>query len=72
MFDTQHTGEIDARELKAAMKAFGLDVKKEDIKNIMRGIKKDTKDTVNFAEFTNIMVPRLVGNILFVMLKLKA
>lgn len=31
LFDTQHSGEIDSRELKAIMRAFGIEIKKEQI-----------------------------------------
>lgn len=34
LFDSKNTGEIDARELKAIMKAFGIEVKKQDIRDI--------------------------------------
>ena len=34
IFDSKNTGEIDARELKAIMKAFGMEVKKQDIRDI--------------------------------------
>lgn len=34
IFDSKNTGEIDARELKAIMKAFGMEVKKQDVRNI--------------------------------------
>lgn len=29
-----YTGEIDARELKAIMKAFGMEIKKQDVRDI--------------------------------------
>lgn len=34
IFDSKNTGEIDARELKAIMKAFGMEVKKQDVRDI--------------------------------------
>lgn len=34
IFDSKNTGEIDARELKAIMKAFGMDIKKQDVRDI--------------------------------------
>ena len=37
-----------------------MDVKKEDVRNIMSDIGKDIGDPINFSEFVKIMVPRLV------------
>lgn len=34
LFDSKSTGEIDARELKAIMKAFGIEVKKQDVRDL--------------------------------------
>ncbi len=62
LFDSQQVGEIDARELKAIMRAFGIFVKKQDIKNIFREMNKDINETINFNEFVGIMSYRLVPN----------
>jgi centrin-1 len=43
------------------MKAFGLDIKKHDIRVIMRSINKDITETITFQEFANLMIPR-IGN----------
>ncbi|KAL4510108.1 hypothetical protein ABPG72_010301 [Tetrahymena utriculariae] len=59
LFDTQHSGEIDSRELKAIMRAFGLDVKKDQITLIYKELNKDINEGINFQEFTNIMAPKL-------------
>lgn len=34
IFDSKNTGEIDARQLKAIMKAFGMEIKKQDVRDI--------------------------------------
>ena len=60
LFDTSHNNCIDARELKAAMKAFGIEAKKEDIRNSMKNIGKEISDTIVFEEFVKIMLPKLV------------
>ena len=60
MFDTGHNGSIDARELKAAMKAFGIEAKKDDIRNAMKNIGKDVNETIVFDEFVRIITPKLV------------
>ena len=60
LFDTGHSNSIDARELKAAMKAFGIDAKKEDVRNAMRNVGKEPTESIIFDEFVRIMTPRLV------------
>jgi len=47
------------------MKAFGIDAKKDDVRNAMRNIGKDVNETLVFEEFVKIMAPRLVPCILF-------
>ncbi|KAF7458183.1 putative centrin [Cryptosporidium felis] len=37
VFDTDHNGQVDMRELKAALRALGFDVKKGDIELLMTG-----------------------------------
>lgn len=60
LFDTHQVGEIDARELKAIMRAFGVEVNKGDILSIMNSLGKNVNETINFNEFLNVMSPRLV------------
>lgn len=44
IFDSKNTGEIDARELKAIMKAFGMDIKKQDVRDIYAELGKEIKE----------------------------
>ena len=37
LFDTDHSGSIDYRELKAAMRALGFEVKKEELRKMCAG-----------------------------------
>ena len=60
LFDTSHNNSIDVRELKAIMKAFGIDVKKEELKNAIKGLGKEPTDQIVFEEFVKIITPRLV------------
>ena len=46
LFDSEQTGQIDARELKAAFKAFGFDIKKPDL---VRLLKKDLNKDMNIC-----------------------
>jgi centrin-1 len=52
-------GQIDARELKAIMKAFGVEAKKQDIRDLFADHGKDVKEGINFSEFTAMMSSRM-------------
>ena len=41
LFDTDHSGSIDYRELKAAMRALGFEVKKEELRKMITDIDAD-------------------------------
>jgi len=60
LFDSKNTGEIDARELKAIMKAFGIEVKKQDIRDLYSEMGKDIKDGLNFQDFVGVMTSKMV------------
>lgn len=62
LFDTGRNNSIDARELKAAMRAFGIEARKDDVRNSMKSIGKDINETLVFEEFVKIMAPKLVSN----------
>ena len=56
-----NAGEIDARELKAIMKAFGMEVKKQDLRDIYAELGKELKEGLNFNEFSGVMTSRMVN-----------
>ena len=60
LFDSKNTGEIDARELKAIMKAFGIEIKKQDIRDLYSEMGKDIKDGLNFQDFVGVMTSKMV------------
>lgn len=60
IFDSKNTGEIDARELKAIMKAFGMEIKKQDVRDIYAELGKEIKEGLNFNEFLGVMTNRMV------------
>lgn len=62
IFDSKNTGEIDARELKAIMKAFGMEIKKQDVRDIYAELGKEIKEGLNFNEFMGVMTTRMVKN----------
>jgi centrin-1 len=55
LFDTDHSGAVDAREMKAAMRALGFDVKKEQVRQMLTDIGKDAADTIDFDEFCELL-----------------
>ena len=60
LFDTNHSGTIDARELKAAMRALGHEVTKPMCAAMFREVDKDpTENELNFNDFCKVMAPRL-------------
>ena len=65
IFDSKNTGEIDARELKAIMKAFGMDIKKQDVRDIYSELGKEIKEGLTFNEFVTVMSNRMVNPNLF-------
>ncbi len=61
LFDTDGSGTIDARELKAAMRALGFQVKKAEIRKMISDIDKDESGAIELDEFTEMMTGKMVG-----------
>jgi len=59
LFDTEHSGAIDARELKAALRALGFEVKKEDVRKMLSDIGKDPSEPIEFNDFCEMMRGRM-------------
>merc|ERR1712086_451923 len=55
LFDADASGEIDVRELKAAMRSLGFEVKNEELKKMVSDIDGDGNGTIDFAEFLAVM-----------------
>lgn len=60
LFDTDGSGSIDARELKAAMRALGFQVKKAEIRKMIADVDKDESGTIDLDEFTEMMTGKMV------------
>merc|ERR1712146_707898 len=58
LFDTDGSGTIDAKELKVAMRALGLDAKKDEIRRMINDIDNGS-GTIDFNEFLNMMTARM-------------
>ena len=61
LFDTDHSGTIDVRELRASMRALGFEVKKEEMKRMLSEMDKDPNSEINFEEFCQMMTGRMVA-----------
>merc|ERR1739848_260855 len=55
LFDNDQSGAIDVRELKAAMRALGFEVKNEELKKMVSDGDNDGNGTIEFAEFLQMM-----------------
>merc|ERR1712153_232366 len=59
LFDADASGEIDVRELKAAMRALGFKVKNEELKKMVTDIDNDGNGTIEFGEFLAMMTGKM-------------
>merc|ERR1712184_154277 len=59
LFDSDQSGMIDVRELKAAMRALGFEVKNEELKKMVSDIDGDGNGTIEFAEFLEMMTGKM-------------
>lgn len=60
LFDSDGSGTIDVRELKAAMRALGFQVKKAEIRQMIADIDKDESGTIDMDEFIEMMTGKMV------------
>lgn len=59
LFDTDGSGEIDAKELKAAMRALGFAVKKADVRKMLADLDKEPDEGIDFASFLDLMTGKM-------------
>jgi len=59
MFDIDNSGAIDVRELKAAIKALGMDVGVEELTKMVSDVDKDGNGTIEFPEFLSMMTAKM-------------
>ena len=55
LFDSDNKGALDARELKAAIRAMGFDVKKEQVRKMMQDIGREPTQLISQDDFFEIM-----------------
>merc|ERR1712178_591000 len=59
LFDSDASGMIDIRELKAAMRALGFEVKNEELKKMATDIDNDGNGTIECSEFLMMMTAKM-------------
>merc|ERR1711977_669663 len=59
LFDSDASGMIDIRELKAAMRALGFEIKNEELKKMVSDVDNDGNGTIEFAEFLGMMTAKM-------------
>merc|ERR1712048_1321890 len=59
LFDADASGMIDVRELKAAMRALGFEVKNEELKKMVSDVDNDGNGTMEFTEFLSMMTGKM-------------
>merc|ERR1739848_495748 len=59
LFDADASGMIDVRELKAAMRALGFEIKNEEPKKMVSDIDGDGNGTIEFGEFLGMMTGKM-------------
>merc|ERR1711918_205040 len=55
LFDTDQSGEIDLKELKAALQSLGYESKNETIFTMLAELDKDGNASLDFEEFLELM-----------------
>jgi centrin-1 len=59
LFDTDGSGQIDPKELKAAMQSLGFEAKNQTIFQMISDLDKNKSGTIEFDEFLDMMTARM-------------
>merc|ERR1712166_262950 len=59
LFDADASGSIDVRELKAAMRALGFEIKNEELKKMVADVDTDGSGMIEFGEFLEMMTGKM-------------
>ena len=59
LFDKDNSGNIDVNELRDAMKALGIYLKKDEVKEMMRNVDKDGSGSIELDEFMALMAEKI-------------
>lgn len=66
LFDTDGSGTIDPKELKAAMQSLGFEAKNQTIYQMIADIDKDGNGSIDFDEFLDMMTAKMVSSMEFI------
>lgn len=64
LFDNERTGTLDVRELRAAMRAIGVELTKDQLKNVLASIGKDATQAstrITLDEYIALCTPRMAN-----------
>jgi centrin-1 len=64
IFDTDGSGNIDANELKVAMRALGFEPTKDELKRMIAEMDSTGKGTIDFPEFMQLVAKKMVFNLI--------
>ena len=59
VFDSEQSGGLDARELKAALSALNIKISKDEIRQIYAEFGRDIREKITQEEFFEIVTPRM-------------
>ena len=59
LFDTDGSGSIDPRELRAAMQSLGFEAKNQTIYQMITDLDKNKSGNIDFEEFLDMMTARM-------------
>ncbi|XP_019866334.1 uncharacterized protein LOC109595428 [Aethina tumida] len=59
LFDTEHCGKIDTKDLKVAIRALGFEPKKEEIKKMIADMDKNATGKLTFDDFLQLMSTKM-------------
>ena len=62
LFDADQSGAIDYKELKAAIKALGIQVEKTELKKMITDVDSDGSGSIEFPEFLQMMTAKMGAN----------
>lgn len=61
LFDAEGKGSIDIRELKAAFRALGFQVKKQEIRAMLTDVGKEGTATISLNDFVEMVTPKVLA-----------
>jgi Ca2+-binding EF-hand superfamily protein len=62
LFDKDLSGSIDVNELRDAMKALGIYLKRDALKEMMNSVDKDKSGSIELDEFMSLMAEKIVSS----------